>query len=198
MVRDVIIFSAGAAIGSIVTWKLIEAKYKQIADEEIASVKKVFTVRKKSNDDEEEDEDESEEDNATIAEEYHSEDKPDLMEYSKIIDKEGYDSEAIESKLENKPKPIDVDAPYVISPDEFGEFDDYEQISLTYYEGDGFLADDMDELVDDIEDVVGFESLNHFGEYEEDAVHVRNDRLKADYEILVDAGNYNEVHSKED
>ena len=60
------------------------------------------------------------------------------------------------------------------------------------------LADDMDELVDDIEDVVGFESLNHFGEYEEDAVHVRNDRLKADYEILVDTGNYNEVHSKED
>ena len=69
---------------------------------------------------------------------------------------------------------------------------------MTYYEGDGFLADDMDELVDDIEDVVGFESLNHFGEYEEDAVHVRNDRLKADYEILVDTGNYNEVHSKED
>ena len=71
-------------------------------------------------------------------------------------------------------------------------------LSLTYDEGDGFLADDMDELVDDIEDVVGFESLNHFGEYEEDAVHVRNDRLKADYEILVDTGNYNEVHSKED
>ena len=39
MIRDVVIFSAGAAIGSIVTWKLIEAKYKQSADEEIASVK---------------------------------------------------------------------------------------------------------------------------------------------------------------
>ena len=196
MIRDVVIFSAGAAIGSIVTWKLIEAKYKQISDEEIASVKEVFTVRKKTTEDEEEDE--SEEDSLTIAEKYHNEDKPDLMEYSKIIDEEGYDSEAIESKLENKLKPVDHDEPYVISPDEFGEFDDYEQISLTYYEGDGFLADDMDELVDDIEDVVGFESLNHFGEYEEDAVHVRNDRLKADYEILVDTRSYREVHSKED
>lgn len=196
MIRDVVIFSAGAAIGSIVTWKLIEAKYKQIADEEIASVKEVFTVRKKTTEDKEEDE--SEEDSLTIAEEYHNEDKPDLMEYSKIIDEEGYDSEAIESKLENKPRSVDHDEPYVISPDEFGEFDDYEQISLTYYEGDGFLADDMDELVDDIEDVVGFESLNHFGEYEEDAVHVRNDRLKADYEILVDTRSYREVHSKED
>ena len=192
MIRDVVIFSAGAAIGSIVTWKLIEAKYKQIADEEIASVKEVFTVRKKTTEDGEEDE--SEEDSPIIAEEYHNEDKPDLMEYSKIIDEEGYDSEAIE----NKPKPVDLDEPYVISPDEFGEFDDYEQISLTYYEGDGFLADDMDELVDDIENVVGFESLNHFGEYEEDAVHVRNDRLKADYEILVDTRSYREVHGKED
>ena len=196
MVRDVIIFSAGAAIGSIITWKLIEAKYKQIADEEIASVKEVFTVRKKTTEDGEEDQ--SEEGSPTIAEKYHNEDKPDLMEYSKIIDEEGYDSEAIENKLENKPKPVDLDEPYVISPDEFGEFDDYEQISLTYYEGDGFLADDMDELVDDIEDIVGFESLNHFGEYEEDAVHVRNDRLKADYEILVDTRSYREVHSKED
>lgn len=33
---------------------------------------------------------------------------------------------------------------YVISPEEFGEFDDYEQISLTYY-ADHILADDMDD-----------------------------------------------------
>ena len=90
MIRDVVIFSAGAAIGSIVTWKLIEAKYKQIADEEIASVKEVFTVRKKTTEDGEEDE--SEEDSPTIAEEYHNEDKPDLMEYSKIIDEKDYEA----------------------------------------------------------------------------------------------------------
>ena len=32
------IFSLGAAAGSLLTWKLIEKKYKDLADEEIASV----------------------------------------------------------------------------------------------------------------------------------------------------------------
>lgn len=35
----VIAFAAGAAIGSVVTWKVVKTRYEQIADEEIASVK---------------------------------------------------------------------------------------------------------------------------------------------------------------
>ena len=38
----VLIFVAGAAVGSVVTWRLVETKYKKIADEEIKSVKEVF------------------------------------------------------------------------------------------------------------------------------------------------------------
>ena len=38
----VLIFAAGAAIGSAVTWKLIKEKYERIAQEEIDSVKEVF------------------------------------------------------------------------------------------------------------------------------------------------------------
>ena len=37
-----------------------------------------------------------------------------------------------------------------------------------------------------MDNVVGLESLAHFGEYEDDSVFVRNDRLKCDYEILLD------------
>ena len=88
-----------------------------------------------------------------------------------------------------------MDNPYIISPEEFGAFDDYETISLTYYE-DQILADDDDELVDDIEDIVGFDSLTHFGEYEDDSVFVRNDRLKCDYEILMDHRKYSDVIKK--
>ena len=40
------------------------------------------------------------------------------------------------------------------------------------------------------DDVVGMESLTHFGEYEDDSVFVRNDRLKCDYEILMDERTY--------
>ena len=53
--------------------------------------------------------------------------------------------------------------------------------------------DENDEEVDDVDEIVGEESLNHFGEYEDDSVFVRNDRLKCDYEILLDQRNYSDV-----
>ena len=83
------------------------------------------------------------------------------------------------------------DVPYVISPEEFGEVG-YEQIELTYY-GDGILADDDDEIIDDVEDVVGSYALTSFGKYEDDAVFVRNDARRCDYEILADHRDYNDV-----
>ena len=64
--------------------------------------------------------------------------------------------------------------------------------SLTYT-ADGVLLDDMNEIVDDIEEVVGEDSLEHFGEYEDDPVYVRNDAKKCDYEILLDQRNYQEI-----
>ena len=83
----------------------------------------------------------------------------------------------------------------MISPEEFGEFEEYEKISLTYY-ADQVLTDENDEEVDNVEECVGVESLNHFGDYEDDSVFVRNDRLKCDYEILLDQRNYTSIHEK--
>ena len=40
-----IIFATGAAIGSVVTWKIVKTKYEQIAQEEIDSVKEVYSKR---------------------------------------------------------------------------------------------------------------------------------------------------------
>ena len=40
-----IIFATGAVIGSVVTWKIIKTKYEQIAQEEIDSVKEVFSKK---------------------------------------------------------------------------------------------------------------------------------------------------------
>ena len=50
-----------------------------------------------------------------------------------------------------------------------------------------------DEIIENVEDVIGFESLNHFGEYEDDSVYVRNERLRVDYEVLLDLRTYTEV-----
>ena len=70
--------------------------------------------------------------------------------------------------------------------------DEYEQISLTYY-SDGILTDDDDVPITDVDEVVGSESLETFGEYEDDSVFVRNDKLKCDYEILIDQRKYSDV-----
>ena len=83
--------------------------------------------------------------------------------------------------------------PYVISPDEFDE-NGYQTVSLTYY-ADGVVEDDFYDVWDDdeIEEKIGRDSLNHFGEYEEDSVFVRNDDNETDYEILRDPRNYSDV-----
>lgn len=106
-------------------------------------------------------------------------------EYSDIIIDNGYTTDTkkeVDDKMENRP--------YVIPPDEF-DMEDYDTCSLTYY-SDGILADENNDIVEDVEDTVGEESLTHFGEYEDDSVFVRNDKLKIDYEILLDIRRYEE------
>lgn len=195
-ITSFMIFIFGAAVGSVVTWQYTKKKYEQIAQEEIDSVKETFSKLKevKSKDNE------SEENNnvRTIVE--RAKDKPSIVEYAAKLRKQGYtnysntDSLSEDSNVSEEEVDENMinDEPYVISPDEFGELDDYDTISLTYY-ADQVLADENDELVEDIEETVGFESLNTFGQYEDDSVFVRNDRLKCDYEILLDHRKYSDV-----
>lgn len=111
------------------------------------------------------------------------------------LQEEGYTNYTEHSKKnteEKKDEPM-PNEPYVISPDDYGENDNYTQISLVYYAGDGVLADDEDEVVEDIEDTVGEDFAEHFGEYEDDSVFIRNDRLRCDYEILRDNRSFSDV-----
>ena len=189
-VKNFIIFAAGAAIGSVITWNFVKAKYEQIANEEITSVKETYAkkleeIRDHEIEDElgEDDEDDFNEED-TDEEEFSEGDMENYYDAVREYEHNDYDNSA-QNELE-------VDKPYVISPEEFGEFDNYEQISLTYYD-DGYLADDMDDLVEDVEDIIGWELLNHIGEYEEDAIHIRNDSLKTDYEILRVMDRYSDI-----
>ncbi len=86
----------------------------------------------------------------------------------------------------------DADCPHIITPEEFGEIEDYDTISLTLY-SDGVVADDADKPIEDVDEVIGKESLDHFGEYEDDSVFVRNDKLKCDYEVLIDERQYAQI-----
>lgn len=175
-------FAAGAAIGSVVTWKLVKSKYEQIAQEEIDSVKEVFSRRHR----------ETEDTNEEAPRRPHVEEKPDLAEYVTMLNRCKYLAEHPEEADGEEGASASSVEPYVISPDEFGDQEGYETTSLTYY-ADNVLADEFDEVIDNFEELIGTESLKHFGEYEADAVHVRNDATKTDYEILLDIRNYDDV-----
>lgn len=182
-------FVAGAAVGSVATWFVVKKKYEKIAQDEIDSVKEVF-ARKEFDSQVKEMTKAGEEvvkglndGIRQVAEQ--AKDKPDLVQYATMVQKYGG------TVGEEKEAPMKEKYPYVISPEEFGEFDDYEKISLTYY-ADGVLADDNNEVVDDVEDIVG-DALDHFGEYEDDSVFVRCDERKCDYEILMDQRTFSEV-----
>ena len=190
MMIKLFIFTAGATIGSVVTWNVLKTKYEQIANEEIESVKRHYKMKEAG-----EQAVKGFEDGLNGVKETTSaageEIKAKYESYAKryLSDQDEKPDSEVKKKEEEK-----VEKPYVISPDEFGEIDEYEIISLTLY-ADNVLADDQGNVIDDVEETVGRDSLNHFGEYEEDSVFVRNDERRCDYEILADALTYEDAMS---
>lgn len=181
-IKNLFIFAVGAAIGSAVTLKLVKSKFEKIAQEEIDSVKEVFSKHRDDNKPLDSDEEIS-----------NKEEEADVEEYQNVVRNLNYTSYSNrKNKREEEHKKMKIDRPYVIPPEEFGEKDGYECISLNYY-ADCILTDDNDDIMEEVEDVVGFDSLNHFGEYEDDSVFVRNNRLKCDFEILKDLRRYSDV-----
>ena len=173
-------FLAGATVGAAGAWLYCKRYYEQIAQEEIDSVKAAFAERKPD----------AMDDNKQKAN--MAKLKPDLVDYAAKLQAEGYTNYSAHSeKNNNEEDETVVDKPHVISPDEYGDCD-YTTISLTYY-SDGVLADDEDEIVDNVEDTVGADFAEHFGDYEMDSVHIRNDRRKCDYEICKDNRSYSAV-----
>lgn len=190
-------FAIGAAIGSFVTWKIVKTKYKRIADEEINSVKEVFARRYSEKMSKEKSNESTNQAPLTLDEtEKNVNIQDDIAAYHELLDKLHYANIDVDSLIVKKGGSTVTDGPFVISPDEFGEDPNYQTVSLTLYE-DGILTDDYDDIVDDVDDLVGEDSLTHFGEYEDDSVFVRNESMQTDFEILRDLRTYSECHPEQ-
>lgn len=212
---NVLVFAAGAAIGSAVTWKVVKTKYERIAQEEIESVKEAYAnmvanLQEQVDDYAAVDKLEEWADRANKAaetiskvdwskfedlneEEVEDEYVPnddDMNEYARLAEQYGNDNDE-KGGAENMAR-----EPYVISPYDFGELDGYSQVELTYY-ADGTIEDEDYNIVTeaDVDELIGRDSLYTFGEYEDDAVFVRNERLRADFQILKDYRTYEEARS---
>lgn len=167
----------GAAIGSVVTWRILKAKYEKRLQEEIESVKEVFGSKKPE---------EKPEKPAEPVEQKQKKMSP--VSYGQMTMNLGYTSPQTQ---ENE------DEISIIMPDEFGQFADYRTVNLTYYADNVLAYDDDDLALDDIEHAVGSEFLDRFGEYEAGVVHVRNDKMMTDFEISLDTRPYNVAIGKD-
>lgn len=204
-------FVLGVAAGAAGSWYICKTKYEQIAQEEIDSVKAVFSKRLAEANEEMKKHvpfkkgdiallndgniavvEDVDEENKTIEaddEEYG----PTVEEVKQLIDYSGYSAspEEIEKKMEQSTKP------YIISREELGDYPEYDLIELTYF-ADEVLCDDGMEPIDNVEEIVGSEWVDRFGEYDADTVYVRNDRLKADYVVVTDPQTYEEYQLEEE
>ena len=177
----VFLFTAGAAVGSAVTWKIVKTKYEKLNQEDAAAVREYY--REKYEGKKEEVTDEVVEDEPEPATETSLPDDEVMGQYVEHVNM--YNGTGDLTRKEA----VDLIRPYIIDHEEFGEIDDYEQITCYYY-ADGVLATKYDEPIGNIDDVIGLDALKHFGDFVENAVFVRNDRLRADYEVLMSAQNY--------
>lgn len=179
--NKVLWFTAGALVGVAATYNYFKTKYEHIAQEEIDSVKRAFSTPTQA------EPTEGDTDNR-----YNVAPTPEEVTlYGEIVNAQGYANAS--APVEPIGKEVKgVSRPYVISPADFDTLDDYEVYSLTYFE-DGVLVDEQNNPIEDVDSMVGRDSLNHFGEYEDDSVHVRNDALQCDFEILRDLRKYSDV-----
>lgn len=91
---------------------------------------------------------------------------------------------------EEEEKHRSEDRPYALSRAEFFDNEkDYTQHTLTFYAGDNKMADENDDLVHNYQMVTGPLLFGH-GSGDPNVYYVRNDRLRAEYEVLNDPGKY--------
>lgn len=169
-------FAVGAVAGSAASYFVLKKKFEKITQEEIDSVKEKFSYKFAEKPEKAEVEEKSE-----AAEEKEKEE--DVKTYNDILKSNNYGNEEV---VKEQPSYIRI-----ISPVELGEDEYYSVVGLTYY-ADNVLADEEGNIVD-VEETVGAYALTQFGEYDENAVHVRNTKTETDYEVLLDERDYSEV-----
>ena len=195
---NAIMFATGAAIGSLVTWKIVKTRYDQLIQREVDAFKEDYVrcMRGRSENDSQNADISDNEDYDDEDYDDEEEDESDMYDYCDLVNEyaqSGDEAENDEEGVGDAEVPY-INGPYVITPEDFGDGNfDHALHCVTYYR-DGILADDW--LVQlDIDETIGEDSLSHFGDSVDDVIHVRNERLGADYEVVRDPRTYAEAEA---
>lgn len=209
-IQIIVVGAIAGGIGGVVAYyigkKFMKAKYEKIAEKEIAEAKAFYSILNKK--------DElstpgkavaslhpvTEASNALLkyqGAENSEDDENDEEEGTDVV--EGDVNVFTESNADNdfdieeEMKYRTPDNPYIISQEEFLQAEtEFQQTTITYYEGDGTLADERDQEIPFVDPVVGEENLQQFGHGSGDSrvVYIRNERLSTDFEVLKSDGKY--------
>lgn len=207
-------FVAGGAIGVLCTRSFYKAKYENLANEEIESVKRAFNANKKKKNEEN-----SSEKPENLEKKTENEDKIDNfksslnygdlgvqhIDYSNaekidaeylesgklstgisdyVPEREKFDEEA--QKVAEMEHPREDGEPYLITADSYNDdYVHYAKVQATYFAPDDVIADDIThDIIDQID--VGYGNLDYLKHSEDDLIYIRNDRLGCDIELSYD------------
>lgn len=178
--KSTLIFLLGAGVGASVSALYFSKKYQKECDE-MREAYNHMTERRKAVFEQPSP--------VELAKKYGADAIAKTYDPPKIIVEDDCEDELDDETLDEECVPIEgIDLsearyePYIIPPEDFGDYPSFSRIDLTFY-ADGVLCED-NETMTDISDKVGYDALNHFGEYEDDSVYVRNERLQADFCII--------------
>lgn len=181
--------AGGAAGGYFYAKKKVtdsaEKKYREIADEEVASVKEALRNWYEKN----------WEEKKNLANDSRNKPADILTKYNTVPDEVSEEdsddsSEAYEALMEDTPIAMPDTVFDVVSDEEFAiNAEGYEVKDLVYYGGTNLREESTDELVD-FEESIGRDSINHIGEYKPSMLFVRNNAQRVYYEVYVDDSDY--------
>lgn len=204
-IEYLIIFGVGVAAGILSTKSYFENKYKKIADDEIDSVREVYSQRKKpiNSDISEKNTSKAEEtpkkipnyDMESVVYGYSTHSiAEEPTDYHKFYEKD-QEEEILEIKMAEKEAPKEEDRPYLITEEEYSETElTFDKMSCTFYVPDQILVDDLShESVEPY--VFGEENTDFLINSKDKFIYIRNEKLGCDLEI---SKNYNSIEESGD
>lgn len=188
--KKLLIFLAGAAAGSLITWYFTKEYYRKKTDEEVNDVVAHFRNAYKR----------EVEEPRRVQQEAKRQQRESWQEQKKAYYKMSQqyqppDEPVPEIGYYPEPHPHeDYNPPYEVTEEQVLDMmrmnDEWEQVELTYYEADDVVVEDREQMENWSEYVgpVSSKCFNSQGLY-----FVRNEKYKVDYEIHYEPGNFGDT-----
>ena len=182
--KTIIAFILGAAAGVASSMFYFKTKYEQKADAEIQEIRDLYA--KKSETEEKKEDTPVTSHQVTKADDLHATARH-VSEYTKYAPKEDAQNEAPKDgihveKVDFTPmKNPNPPKPYLIDSSDYGQDDNFDPLCWEWYT-DGVLANENNEIVDNIQEWIG-DGLKVFAESEDNLFWVRNEKYGVDIEV---------------